>query len=469
MPRNNQAMCCDGLSRRDFLKIGGFGSTALMLPQLLEAQQHSAGRLPFGKAKHCILLFMTGGPPQMDTFDPKPDAPAGQRGEFQPIKTNVPGIEISEHFPLLAQQADKYAILRAVTHDSNIHTVGAHIMLSGNAYPKPAAGEINASPTDHPHFGAVLSKLRPAPSRLPSFVAMPQKTTNTDGTVWPSQGGGFLGSRYDPLLVQVDYEKYKQTSKDYENRPFRVPSLTLPQSISPNRFQVRRQLLEAMETAVKGADHEARGQILDHYRAKAFDLLSSTATQRAFNLDNETPQTRDRYGRHMFGQGCLLARRLVEAGVPLVTVYWHPDGSTTAPSWDTHDKNYMHLKDHLMAPCDRGFSALLEDLFQRGLLDSTLVVWMGEFGRTAQINAAGGRDHWGACQSVVMAGGGIRGGQVYGRSDRAGAYPVENPVTPGDLGATIYSLLGISPDTEIRDQQDRPHPLVRGEAIHALF
>ncbi len=462
-------MCCDGLSRRDFLKIGGLGSAGLMLPQLLEAQQRPTGRLPFGKAKHCILLFMTGGPSQMDTFDLKPDAPAGRRGEFKPIKTNVSGIEISEYFPLLAQQADKYAILRSVTHESNIHTVGAHIMLSGNSYPKQAAGEINASPTDHPHYGSVLSKLRPALSKIPAFVALPQKNMNTDGTVWPSQGGGFLGSRYDPLWVQADYEKYKQNSADYENRPFRVPSLTLPQNISTDRFQARRRLLEEMEKAVKGTERDARGQLLDHYREKAFDLLSSTATQRAFNLDNETPQVRDRYGRHMFGQGCLMARRLVEAGVPLVTVYWHPDGSTTAPSWDTHDKHYTHLKDHLMTPCDRGFSALLEDLFQRGMLESTLVVWMGEFGRTPQINAAGGRDHWGACQSVVMAGGGVRGGQVYGRSDREGAYPVENPVTAGDLGATIYSLMGISPDTEIRDQQDRPHPLVRGEAIKALF
>jgi hypothetical protein len=462
-------LCCDGLSRRDFLRIGGFGSAGLMLPDLLRAQERPAGKLPFGKAKSCILLFMTGGPPQMDTFDMKPDAPVGQRGEFKPIKTNVSGIEISEYFPLLAQQADKYAILRAVTHESNIHTVGAHIMLSGNAYPKPAAGEIHASPTDHPHYGAVVSKLRPAPSHLPTFVAMPQKTTNTDGTVWPSQGGGFLGSRYDPLPVQADYEKYKNTVQDYENRQFRVPSLTLPQNITPERFQARRQLLDAMERAVKGAEAEARHQVLDHYRAKAFDLLSSPATQRAFNLDAEPAAMRDRYGRHLFGQGCLLARRLVEAGVPLVTVYWHPDGSTVAPSWDTHEKNYSHLKDHLMSPCDRGFSALLEDLFQRGMLDSTLVVWMGEFGRSATINSAGGRDHWGACQSVVMAGGGVRGGQVYGRSDRSGAYPVENAVTPGDLGATIYSLLGISPETEIRDQQDRPHPLVRGEAIQGLF
>ena len=466
-------MLCDGPSRREFLRIGGLGAAGVMLPQLLEAQQltryTNGGKLPFGRAKRCILLFMTGGPPQMDTFDMKPEAPVGQRGEFKPIKTNVPGIEISEQFPLLAQQADKYAILRSVTHESNIHTVGAHIMLSGNSYPRPVAGEINASPTDHPHYGAVISKLRPAPAQIPTFVAMPQKNTNTDGTVWPSQGGGFLGPRYDPLLVQADYEKHKQYSKDYENRPFRVPSLTLPQNISPDRFQARRRLLEAMESAVKGAEQESRDLLLDQYRSKAFDLLSATATQRAFDLEKERVEVRDRYGRHMFGQGCLMARRLVEAGVPLVTVYWHPDGNTTAPSWDTHEKNYLHLKDHLMAPCDRGFSALLKDLFQRGMLDSTLVVWMGEFGRTAQINGAGGRDHWGACQSVVMAGGGVRGGQVYGRSDRAGAYPTENPVTPGDLGATIYSLLGIPPDTELRDQQDRPHPLVRGEAIQALF
>ncbi|HLK60377.1 MAG TPA: DUF1501 domain-containing protein, partial [Chthonomonadaceae bacterium] len=194
-----------------------------------------------------------------------------------------------------------------------------------------------------------------------------------------------------------------------------------------------------------------------------------TETQRAFNLDAEPAQIRDRYGRHLFGQGCLLARRLAAAGVPLITLYWHPDGTTTAPSWDTHEKNYENLKGHLMPPCDQGFAALLEDLHQSGMLKDTLVVWMGEFGRTPQINKAGGRDHWGMCQSIVMAGGGVKGGQVYGRSDRIAAYPEENPVTPGDVGATIYSLLGVHPETEIVDQTGRPHPLVHGEPIRAIL
>jgi hypothetical protein len=461
--------CCDGLTRRDLLRIGGLGAAGLMLPDLLRAQNAPVAGRRFGQAKRCILLFMSGGPPQQDTFDLKPDAPAEPRGEFKPIRTNVPGIEISEHLPMLARQADKYAIIRSVTHDSNIHTVGAHAMLTGNSYPKVASGEINASSTDFPHYGAVLSHLRKSDRRLPPFVSMPQKNTNTDGTVWPGQGGGFLGARYDPLQVTAEYEKHKQDPKDYENCRFRTPSLSLPEGVTPERFDARRRLLAALENETRGAERDAAAGLLDHYREKAFNLLGSTETQRAFDLEAEPAKVRDRYGRHLFGQSCLLARRLSAAGVPLVTVYWHPDGNTVAPSWDTHEKNYPNLKGHLMPPCDQGFSALLEDLHQSGMLDSTLVVWMGEFGRTPQVNAAGGRDHWGMCQSIVMAGGGVQGGQVYGKTDKIAAYPAENPVSPGDVGATIYWLLGVRPDAEIVDQTGRPHPLVRGEPITALL
>jgi hypothetical protein len=461
--------CCDGISRREFIRVGGLGAAGLMLPDLLRAQTPLAGVSKFGRAKRCILLFMSGGPPQQDTFDLKPEATGAPRGEFRPIKTNVPGMEISEHLPLLARQADKYAIIRSVTHDSNIHTVGAHNMLTGNLYPKPVAGEVNASPSDFPHYGAVLTKVRRSDPRVPTFVTLPQKNTNTDGTVWPGLGGGFMGPQYDPLLIQADYEKHHQDVASYENRPFRTPSLTLPEGVDPKRFDSRRQLLESLERATRVAERDSSTSLLDHYREKAFNLVSSSATQRAFNLELEPDRTKDRYGRHIFGQGCLLARRLVEAGVPLVTVYWHPDGNTVAPSWDTHEKNYENLKAHLMAPCDRGFSALLDDLHQRGMLDDTLVIWMGEFGRTPQINPSGGRDHWGACQSIVMAGGGIVGGQVYGKSDKIAAYPDENPVSPGDLGATLYYLMGVDHHSEIVDQTGRPHPLVRGEPIAAIL
>lgn len=461
--------CCDGIPRRLFLQIGALGAMGLGLPELLQGQakSNSPDKL-FGRAKRCIILFMTGGAPQQDTFDLKPDAPEEIRGEFKPIKTNVSGIEISEYFPMLAKQADKYAILRSVTHESNIHTVGAHIMLTGNDYPKPVAAEVNAAPTDFPHFGAVLSKLKPA-QKIPTFVTLPQKNTNTDGTVWPGLGGGFLGQRYDPLLVQADYEKWKHDPKVYENRPFRTPSLSLPPGMTSARFDARRRLLNALEGSQRATEKDAKLGLLDHYRSKAFDLLSSAETQRAFHLDSEPDALRDRYGRHIFGQGCLLARRLAAAGVPLVTVYWHVDGNTVAPSWDTHEKNYENLKGHLMAPTDRAFSALLEDLHQQGMLDDTLVIWMGEFGRTPQINKMGGRDHWGMCQSIVMAGAGIRGGQVYGKSDKHAAYPAEKPVKPGDIGATLYHLMGISSHAEIVDPTGRPYPLVRGELIEGLF
>jgi len=458
---------CAGPTRRDFLQVGALSALGLTLPGLLEAQPLKAPG--FGTAKRCILLFMSGGPPQNDTFDLKPDAPPEVRGEFRPIKTNVPGTEISEMFPLLARQADKYAIVRSVTHDSNIHTVGAHAMLTGNPYPKAAGGEIAASPADFPEYGAVLTYLRRGDRRVPTFVTLPQKNTNTDGTVWPGQGGGFLGPQYDSLLVTADYEKHKSDIASYLNRPFHTPALTLPNGMTAAHFDARKRLLDALERDRRQTEHEASLGLLDRYREKAYNLLSSSETQRAFDLDAEPAAVRDRYGRHLFGQGCLLARRLAAAGVPLITLFWHPDGSTVSPSWDTHDKNFEHLKGHLMPPCDQGVAALLEDLHQRGLLQETLVVWMGEFGRSPQINKAGGRDHWGACQSILLAGGGIRGGQVYGRSDRNGAYPAENPVSPGDVGATIYSLLGVRPDTEIVDQTGRPHPLVRGEMLRALL
>jgi hypothetical protein len=460
--------CCDGLTRRDILRIGALGAAGLTLPQLLRAQPHY-GPQRFGQAKRCILLFMSGGPPQQDTFDLKPEASGDARGEFRPIRTNVPGIEICEHLPMLARIADKFSIVRSVTHDSNIHTVGAHYMLTGNGLSRPAPGEINASPTDFPSFGAVVSKLRRNDPKLPTFVAMPQKNTNTDGTVWPGLGGGFLGPAYDPLLVTAEYEKYKSDIASYENRPFRTPSLSLPKGVDTNRLSNRRRLLDALEREVRAADRDAASGLMDQYRAKALDMVTNPATQRAFNLGLEPAAVRERYGRHLFGECCLLARRLSEAGVPLVTVYWHPDGTTVAPSWDTHEKNYENLKGHLLPPLDRGMSALIEDLSQRGLLNETLVVWMGEFGRTPKINGVGGRDHWGALQSIVMAGGGIQGGRVWGRSDKTAAYPEEDPVSPGDVGATLYHLMGISPHAEVVDTSGRPHPLVRGEVIRGLL
>ncbi len=469
----NQDHKCEGPSRREFLQLGGIG--AMALPGLLQARAALGAPLRggapayFGSAKRCIFLFMSGGPPQQDTFDLKPDAPADLRGEFKPIKTNVPGIEISEQFPMLAGMADRYAIIRSVTHDSNIHTVGAHSMLTGNPYPKAASGEISASPTDFPQYGAVLSYLRYGSPKLPTFVALPQKNTNTDGTVWPGQGGGFLGARYDPLQVTADYKKYQPDLASYTNRHFHTPALTLPPGMTADHFDARRRLLEALEMDARATEADSRKGPIDPFREQAYNLLHSTDTQRAFDLDSEPANVRDRYGRHLFGQGCLLARRLSAAGVPLVTIYWHPDGNGTAPCWDTHEKNYDNLRGHLMPPCDRGFSALLEDLHQSGLLTDTLVVWMGEFGRTPQINKAGGRDHWGACQSIVMAGAAVRGGQVYGKSDLIAAYPVENPVSPGDIGATIYSLLGVHPETEIIDQTGRPHPLVHGDVITGIL
>jgi hypothetical protein len=467
--RGAKVRCCDGFTRRDFLRIGGLGTMGLMLPSLLKAQAASAAAHSFGSAKRCIMLFMYGGPPHQDTWDLKPDAPAEIRGEFKPIKTNVPGIEISEYFPMLARHADKYAIIRSVTQETNIHTIAAHAMLTGHPYPKPAQNDVSASPDDFPHYGAVLSQVRPSDPRLPTFVALPLRIGNTDGKVTPGQGGGFIGGEYDPFQVNVTMPRLNPDPQAYENLNFRTPNLTLSEGISSARMNARRGLQREVDTALRAIDREATMRSFDYYAEKAFNILSSRETQRAFNLDAESAKVRDRYGRLVFGQGCLLARRLIEAGVSLVTVYWHMDGTAVDPAWDTHKDNYPNLKNRLMPPTDRAFSALLEELNQRGLLEDTLVVWSGEFGRTPKINAQGGRDHWGTCQSVVMAGAGVKGGQVFGSSDETAGYPVSDAVTPADVGATIYHLLGISPNTEVIDQTGRPHPIIRGTPIHGVM
>ena len=285
--KSRGVQCCDGLSRRELLQIGGLGTLGLTLPNLIRAQEHSGRIKPVGKAKRCILLFMSGGPPQMDTFDLKPEAPVELRGLYKPIRTNVSGIEISEHFPLLAQQAHRYAILRSVTHDSNIHTVGAHYMPTGNPVPKVANGEINASPTDFPHYGSVLAHLRPTKGHLPTAVTLPQKNTNTDGTIWPGQGGGFLGGQYDPLYVTAEYKRHLDDPKLYENCKFRTPALTLPEGVSQERLRDRRALLESIERQTRRTEQEAKAGLLDRYREKAFNLLSSSETLRAFQLDQE--------------------------------------------------------------------------------------------------------------------------------------------------------------------------------------
>ena len=418
------------------------------------------------RAKACILLFMWGGPAHQDTWDLKPDAPDEVRGEFRPIDTRVPGIQICEHFPLLAQRTQHLAIIRSMTHTNVDHTAATHYLLTGKP-PLPS----NDLRKDWPHFGAVLAKLGRGRDPLPSFVSMRPKLENdVPRFVEESHGqfAGWLGPTWDPLTIDADPSR-----ADY-----RVGEIEPLDEVPEARMDRRRSLLNSLEVTA------ARLQQLDSTRnmqrnySQAFDLLASAVGRSAFDLTQEPDAVRDWYGRNPHGQSVLQARRLVERGVPLVTVYWPSDGiKNVSVYWDTHSRNFIDLRDRLMPVADRAFSALLDDLDQRGLLDETLVIWTGEFGRTPKIGqrnsdaGAGrdGRDHWPNCFTSVMAGGGIRGGQVYGASDQHAAYPALNPVNPIDLAATVYDLMGVPPNLELTDIEGRPFVICPGNPIRDLM
>jgi uncharacterized protein (DUF1501 family) len=443
-------------SRREALCVGGLGVLGLGLSGLL-AGQAAAGSTSrprtAGKAKSCILLFMWGGPSQLDTWDPKPDAPAEVRGEFRPIATNVPGTIVSEHFPRLANLADKYAIIRSMTHDDPAHLSSVHHILTGRQAPHVKSDADPPSRHDSPTIGSALARLQPTDAAIPPFVTMPWIVSHpaAPGGKAPGQNAGWLGAAYDPFVLTADPSASN----------FTIPQLRRAADVSVERLAARRQLLAGLNTT------STSGSGLDDSLHKAMDLLTSDAASRAFDLSREPAPVRDRYGRNIHGQCVLLARRLIEAGVRLVCVNWHQDNQTF---WDTHNNNFPGLKNRLMPPADQALSALLDDLSQRGLLDETLVVWVGEFGRSPRINQKqAGREHHPGCYSAVLAGGGVRGGQIYGRSDRIAASPMENPVSPADLAATIYHGLGISADTTVQDREGRPAALTEGSPITALF
>ncbi len=448
------AALCDGLTRREFLRVGGLGLAGLTLPELLRARAAS----PSGARKSCIQLFMWGGPSQHETFDLKPNAPDGIRGLFRPIATCVPGTRICEHLPLLARRADRYAILRSVTHTGVNHGTSAYHMLTGRIHPTPGTLR-HPTPSDHPSVGCAVSRFGRPPRDVPAYVALPSVLHDGDGGEVPGQGAGLLGQAYAPFLVNGD-----------PTRPdFSIAALTLPADLAGRRFRERIDLQTALAQAGDRLGQTPAVREMDQHYERAFRLLQSPAAQRAFQLAAEPAQVRDRYGRHHFGQSCLLARRLIEAGVPLVTVYWNAPHIDDLQHWDTHKNSFDRLKNHLLPHLDRALTALLEDLEARGLLADTLVVWMGEFGRTPKINKNAGRDHWGFCQSVLMAGGGVRGGQVYGSSDASAAYAAELPVSPDDLAATVFHHLGVPLTQEIHDLQGRPLPLCTGKPVLGLF
>jgi hypothetical protein len=437
--------------------VGGLSAVGLSLPQLLRARAADRER----PAKSCIVLFLMGGPPQHSTWDPKPDAPPEVRGEFGPVATNVPGVRFASLLPNLARHADKLAVLRAVATDDNAHSSSGYQMLTGVPHSPPNAENVNPGPpNDHPTLGAVVRRLRGDRAGLPGAVRLPMHIFNTDSSVWPGQDAGFLGRNADPWLFRCEPAASS----------FRVPELTLAADVPLDRLAERRDLIRALDRGIASGTGSRRGPST-RFAEQAFELLGSPAARAAFDLARESPKTRDAYGRTQFGQSCLLARRLVEAGVGLVHVNWYrgPEEPDDAPCWDSHVKESERLKTALAPVADRAFAVLLDDLAARGLLESTLVMCLSEFGRTPKFNGRAGRDHWGHVFSVALAGGGVKGGVVHGASDKNGSYPKEGRVSAQDITATALHCLGFEPHAEVRDTLDRPFPASRGEPIRAIL
>lgn len=437
------------LSRRDWLRIGGlsaFGLSGLAPAPCVRGERASG---TFGKAKACIVLFQLGGPPQHDTFDPKPDAPAEVRGEGESIATNVTGIRMGHQLPRVARHADNLCILRAMSTNDNAHSSSGYWMLTGQPHqPMNSENSKPGAPNDWPSTAAIVQRLQPGRHGLPASVVLPDHIWNDGNLSWPGQDAGFLGRTADPWLVHCDPSQ----------AGFTIEGLTLPAEVSPTRLEGRLGLLNRVARRVEAAG-------FGHQYRQAINLVGGKGRD-AFRLEREPAKVRERYGMNRWGQSVLLARRLVEAGVSLVQVNWTrmPGEMGGSPAWDTHAKHYPNLK-NLMPRFDASFSALLEDLVARGLLETTLVVAMGEFGRTPRLNGNGGRDHWGQVFSIALAGGGIRGGQVLGASDKLGAYPRDGRVLPQDLQATIFHCLGHRVDTEMHDTQGRPLAITRGQVI----
>jgi hypothetical protein len=444
------------------LRIGSLGVAGLTLGDLLRsAGAQEAG--PSGRrAKSCIVLFLFGGPAQHSTWDPKPGAPAEVRGELKPISTAVPGLHVGELLPKTALWAKHLCLLRAMRTGDNAHSSSGYYMLTGQ--PHAPMNQENANPgapNNWPSFAAMFRRLRDSATSLPSAVRLPHQIFNTDGSTWPGQDAGFLGRSTDPWMFRC-----KPASDD-----FKIPEFTLPTDLALARLEGRHSLLSAVNRHREAVE---RGGVLAPYDAatrQAFDLLTSTKSRAAFQLDKEPADSRDRYGRTQFGQSVLLARRLIEAGVGLVQVNWYrsPEEPSDTPCWDSHTREIERLRTVLAPTFDQAYSALLSDLVDRRLLDETLVVCLAEFGRTPKINAAGGRDHWGNVFSVALAGGGVRGGCAHGASDAIGGEPKEGLVRPPDLLATLFHLLGHSPTTELHDALGRPFPITRGEVVRDIL
>ena len=450
---------CEPLSRRALLRAGSVATAGLPLALAREAGASGPSRSP--KAKACILIFLMGGPPQHSTWDPKPVAPPEVRAEFGPIATRVPGMQIVELLPNTARHADQLALVRSVVTGDNAHSSSGYYMLTGVPHsPKQFENANPGPPNDHPSTSAVVQHLRGGGAPLPS-VRLPHRIFNTNGSIWPGQDSGWLGGAADPWLFNCE-----PASSGFEVDQFRLAA-----DVSLGRLSQRRTLLDQIESQLRDIDRRpATGVYTDQFQ-QAFDVLATPETRAACELELESAETRERYGRGQFGQSVLLARRLVEAGVGFVHVNWFrgPDEPINNPCWDSHEDETNRLKSVLVPPLDRALSSLLTDLEDRGLLQETIVAVLSEFGRSPRMNSRAGRDHWGHVFSIALAGGGIQGGQVLGRSDDQAGYPEEGLVAPEDITATLFHCLGFDPHTEIQDPTGRPMPISRGNVLTALL
>jgi hypothetical protein len=467
------------LSRRNMLQAGGVSLLGLGTSHLNALRAESQSSHP---AKAVIYIFLSGGLAQHDSFDLKPDAPEAIRGEFKPIATKTPGVQICEHLPMLAARSNCWALVRSFTHRSNDHSAGHHIMLTGRSDLPPGFNPSAPKDTDWPSIAAVAGAVTQRRNNLPPAVVLPERLIHNTGRVIPGQFAGVMGRQRDPWFLEASrfdpkaYGAYPEYEFDHQERPykairkdFEIPDLSLPQGIDPTRLSSRLDMLRHIDEQRAALDRGASLGGLDRQRQSAVSLLTDANVRRAFDIRHQPEKDLDRFGRNAFGWSLLLASRLVEAGINLVQV-----NLGNNETWDTHGNAFPHLKEKLFPPTDKAVSALIDDLHDRGLLDSTLIVMAGEFGRTPRISGLPtsyklpGRDHWGASQTVFLAGGGIKGGAVIGSTDKNGAYPKMDPQTPENLAATIYSSLGVSRDTMWKDAENRPHHVYYGEPIRGL-
>jgi hypothetical protein len=458
---------CDGVSRRTLLQWGGLGALGLGLPELLRSAAVGAPARP-ATADACILVFLFGGPSQIDTWDMKPEAPSDFRGEFRPIDTCVPGIQVCEHFSRLAQVMDRVTIVRSMQHQHPRHGYGLYYMFTGREHPRP---DLDAPPTpnDFPSLGSLVTKLQGARRGFPPAVTLPRWNRFLDvPNDYAGETAGFLGKSYDPWLVKAPPN----------SSAFEVAGVELPGGMTLERLAQRRDLLSGLDRQLALWGDQELNDLHNTLYQQAFALVTRPEARQAFDLEQESAATRDRYGRHPFGQGMLLGRRLVEAGTRLVTVNWHDDGSDVkSPFWDTHMDNFSTLRERLIPPADEAISALIGDLSERGMLERTLVLVMGEFGRTPKVGRVvmnnntnpTGRDHWPHAYSILLAGGGVPGGRVFGASDERAAFVTDAPISPPDLTATILGLLGCDLEARIYDRQSRPHFVTEGRPVWELL